>query len=101
MTVFEELDSLLSRGASEDEIIDFACKVGPCGDYSNTVDWMLYEYLEGRLDALGWRGLHGSEEIAYGAAVYIARFYDLQEVFYRHFNLAEARERLDAFGWFV
>ena len=50
MTLFEELDSLLSRGASEDEIIDFICKVGPGGDYSNTVDWMLYEYLEGRLE---------------------------------------------------
>ena len=62
---------------------------------------MLYEYLDGRLDALVWRGLHGSEEIAYGAAFYIARFYDLQEVFHRHFDLAEARERRDAFGWFV
>ena len=101
MTVVEELDSLLSRGASEDEIIDCACKVGACCFYSYTFDLMFYEYLEGRLDALVWRVLHGSEEIAYGAAFYIARFYDLQEVFYRHFDLAEARERLDAFGWFV
>ena len=101
MSVIEELDSLLSRRATEDEIIDLICKVGPGGDYSNTVDWILYEYLEGRLDALVWRILHGSDEIAYGAAFYIARFYDLQDVFYRHFDLAKARERLEDFGWFV
>ena len=43
MSVIEELDSLLSRRATEDEIIDLICKVGPGGDYSNTVDWILYE----------------------------------------------------------
>ncbi len=86
--------------ASVDEIIDCACMMGPSVPCPLWFDLYVYYFLEDKEDELVWRILHGSEDIAYGAAHYLAWKYNLQKLFIEEFDLAKARERLDQLGWF-
>ena len=100
MDYCQKLMYLFETDASVDEIIDCACMMGPHETCSTRIELLVLYFLEDKEDELVWRILHGSEDIAYGAAHYLAWKYNLQKLFIEEFDLAKARERLDQLGWF-
>ena len=91
---------LFETDASVDEIIDCACMMGPSVPCPLWFDLYVYYCLEDKEDELVWRSLHGSEDIAYGAAYFLAWKYDLLGLFFKEFDLVKARERLNQLGCF-
>ena len=100
MDYCQKLFHLFESGASEEEIIDCACVMGPNVPCPLWFELHVYYFLEDKEDELVWRILHASEDIAYGAAYFLAWKYNLQKLFYEEFDLAKARERLIQLGWF-
>ena len=100
MDYCQKLMYLFETDASVDEIIDCACMMGPSVPCPLWFDLYVYYFLEDKEDELVWRILHGSEDIAYGAAHYLAWKYNLQKLFIEEFDLAKARARLNHLGWF-
>ena len=97
---YEKLIHLFESNASVDAIIDCACLMGPLEPCPSRVELFVLYFLEDKEDELVRRILHGSEDIAYGAAHYLAWKYNLQKLFIEEFDLAKARERLNQLGWF-
>ena len=97
---YEKLIHLFESEASDEEIIDCACLMGPSVPCPLWFDLYVYYFLEDKEDELVWRILHGSEDIAYGAAYFLAWKYDLLGLFFKEFDLVKARERLNRLGWF-
>ena len=100
MDYCQKLFHLFESGASEEEIIDCACLMGPNEPCPLWFELYVCCFLEDKEDELVWRILHASEDIAYGAAYFLAWKYNLQNLFYEEFDLAKARERLIQLGWF-
>ena len=100
MDYCQKLIHLFESDASVDEIIDCACMMGPHEPCSTRIELLILYFLEDKEDELVWRVLHGSEDIAYGAAYFLAWKYDLLGLFFKEFDLAKARERLNQLGWF-
>ena len=98
---YEKLIHLFESEASDEEIIDCACLMGPHEPCPSRVKWFVFYFLEDKEDELVWRVLHGSEDIAYGAAYFLAWKYDLLGLFFKEFDLVKARERLSQLGWFA
>ena len=100
MDYCQKLIHLFESDASVDEIIDCACMMGLSAPCPLWFDLYVYYFLEDKEDELVWRVLHGSEDIAYGAAYFLAWKYDLLGLFFKEFDLVKARERLNRLGWF-
>ena len=100
MDYCQKLIHLFESDASVDEIIDCACMMGPHEPCSTRIELLILYFLEAKEDELVWRVLHGSEDIAYGAAYFLAWKYDLLGLFFKEFDLVKARERLNRLGWF-
>ena len=101
MDYCQKLIHLFESDASVDEIIDCACMMGPHEACSTRIELLVLYFLEDKEDELVWRVLHGSEDIAYGAACFLAWKYDLLGLFFKEFDLVKARERLNRLGWFA
>ena len=97
---YEKLIHLFESEASDEEIIDCACLMGPHELCPSRVELFVLYFLEDKEDELVWRVLHGSEDIAYGAAYFLAWKYDLLGLFFKEFDLVKARERLNQLGCF-
>ena len=97
---YEKLIHLFESEASDEEIIDCACLMGPHELCPSRVELFVLYFLEDKEYELVWRVLHGSEDIAYGAAYFLACKYDLLGLFFKEFDLVKARERLSQLGWF-
>ena len=100
MDYCQKLMYLFETDASVDEIIDCACMMGPHAAWSTRIELLVLYFLEDKEDELVWRVLHGSEDITYGAAYFLAWKYDLLGLFFKEFDLVKARERLNRLGWF-
>ena len=100
MDYCQKLMYLFETDASVDEIIDCACMMGPHEACSTRIELLVLYFLEDKEDEVVWRVLHGSEDIAYGAAYFLAWKYDLLGLFFKEFDLVKARERLNRLGWF-
>ena len=98
---YEKLIHLLESEAFDEEIIDCACLMGPHELCPSRVELFVFYFLEDKEDELIWRVLHGSEDIAYGAAYFLAWKYDLLGLFFKEFDLVKARGRLNQLGWFA
>ena len=101
MDYCQKLMYLFETDASVDEIIDCACMMGPHEPCSTRIELLILYFLEDKEDELIWRVLHGSEDIAYGAAYFLAWKYDLLGLFFKEFDLVKARGRLNQLGWFA
>ena len=86
MDYCQKLMYLFETDASVDEIIDCACMMGPHEACSTRIELLVLYFLEDKEDELVWRVLHGSEDIAYGAAYFLIYFdtgsYIMKEIIY-------------------